>query len=197
LDYPATTSTSYRYFKENPPLFEEINYYLTGVHPKIPFQTNEYSLYHFLREGLFGVSIVEKSKDTNIDTFIAGLMQHYQFDTALIDLTSDINIAAHFACAGDIGNVGQILTILTSSIENRYFDLTQSPGRRPQIQKSFVMSLPNGLDLKSFEFIRNYNAVWLPFTITEEDKKWKIYHLSDSPGRNELRPSYWFICRHI
>ena len=84
--WKETKSTASRKNLLVSPTFDEINYWISGLH-KISGQTlNNYSLYMFLRTVL----------NTDNVELIGGLLQHYEFDTSFIDLTSDINVAAYF-----------------------------------------------------------------------------------------------------
>lgn len=106
-----------------------------------------------------------------MDAGIAGALQHYGFDTAFIDLTSDINVAAFFAAHKRVvGATGQILIIPTEKVENQFFDLTSDFGDRPKRQKSFVIMAHPEYDLKSAQFLNDTESKWIPFRLTFEDK---------------------------
>jgi hypothetical protein len=133
---------------------------------------NIYSLYFFLRETLWGISSVDEHNNAEVEKSIAGLLQHYEFDTAFIDLTSDINVAAFFASfQGQVDDIGQILIIPTTNIENRFFDLTSELGDRPKKQKAYVILAPQQLDLKSDHFKTLTGSTWIEFKLTTKDKE--------------------------
>ncbi|MCH8319250.1 MAG: FRG domain-containing protein, partial [Bacteroidetes bacterium] len=77
------------------------------------FYSSHFHLYLFLREALWNVSVVEKKNHKNpfIEIAIAGVLQHYGFDTSFLDLTSNIEIAANFAAMNKAGSQGSILVI--------------------------------------------------------------------------------------
>jgi len=153
--------------------FREINYFITGkIYPTgMSYSDSRYSLYHFLREGLYNISGFDELYDNpKIDEAIAGLLQHYGFDTAFLDITSDIQIAAAFASTGEPGTSGQVMVIASKNIENQYFDLSQLMGNRPKIQSAYALWGGPELDLKSKEFEETSGCLWFPFTLTTEDK---------------------------
>lgn len=156
----------------NKPIFPEVNYYVSGIHLPTFEIINDFSLYLFLREALWSISIVDRQPlHPKIEESIAGLMQHYGFDTGFLDLTSDILVAAYFAAGGKPGDIGQIMVLETQNIEDKYFDLTKLFGNRPKLQSSFVLSGTIDLDLKSNEFQKNYKPLWFQFELTEDDRK--------------------------
>ena len=166
--YPDTRTTLVRLLQEKrlkPNEFQEYIY----VHHK---------LYLFLRESLFGISCVETKEHgkPNIELFIAGILQHYGFDTSFLDVTSDLQIAANFASMNNVGSAGRILVIESNSLNldntNYYFDLTKCTGLRPQRQSSYVIidQLRN-LDLKDNNFLLAHSGKWFEFELTQEDKE--------------------------
>jgi hypothetical protein len=173
--------------------FNEINHWVSGRNIRTGHVSNRYSLCFFLREALREISCITQ------DESIPGLLQHYNFDTSFIDLTSDIKVAGFFASyQANIGDIGQIMIIPTQSIENRFFDLTTGLGERPKQQKSYVIIAPLEFDLKSEGFLNNTKSVWKKFKLTEEDKE--IYNnpnlLSTTNDQVVVNIIDWYEC-HI
>lgn len=141
------------------------------------FISVHFHLYLFIREAFWGISVVE-NKDHNkpfIELAIAGILQHYGFDTSFLDFTSDINIAANFASNNNVGEMGRILVIESDSLNkekiNYYFDLTKCPGLRPKIQSSYVIWDQLGqLDLKDENFLHKHGGQWYDFEIDKRSK---------------------------
>lgn len=134
-------------------------------------------LYRFLREALWGISVVDdkEHKNPSIELAIAGMLQHYGFDTSFLDLTSNIDIAANFASMNKIGEKGRILVIESESLNrvrvNYYFDLTRCQGSRPKKQNSYVLwDQSRQLDLKDDNFLSTHNGQWFDFEIDKESK---------------------------
>lgn len=117
------------------------------------------------------MNLDENQNHPNRDLAIAGLMQHYGFDTSFLDFTSELSIAAAFAATGSIGDTGQIMVLKTEVVEDKYFDLTQIAGNRPKIQSAFALWGNSNLDLKSDDLKKSYESHWLKFTLTEQDKR--------------------------
>lgn len=163
-------STSSRNKTLEHPNIDEITHWIFGA--ANGYNQNRYSLYFFLRSLQWGISNVEDQTDNiQLDASIAAALQHYGFDTAFIDLTSDINVAAFFAAhKGKVGETGQLLVIPTENIENRFFDLTKHFGDRPKRQKSFVLMAAPSDDLKSLRFLQATKSKWISFTLSMDDK---------------------------
>lgn len=154
--------------------FREINYYITGIIPEIGtiYGNGGYSLYQFLKEAIFDVyGLDQRAENPKIDLAIAGLMQHYGFETAMLDVTSDITIAASFAATGEVGDTGQIMVLETKHLEDQYFDLTKIGGNRPKKQSAFALWGSPDLDLKSSQFQSDYDPKWFKFKMTPDDKQ--------------------------
>lgn len=171
-EWTETRSTSSRKGLLDSSDFQEINYWLAGH--GVGQIGNQNSIYFFLREAIFDISCVYQrtTYDSNIDTSIAGFLQHYGFDTSFIDLTSDISVAAFFAAhEGTVGDIGQLLVLPTKPIEGGFFDLSQEFANRPKQQHSFVILAPPDFDLKSRRFQEWTNSVWIKFELTQRDKE--------------------------
>jgi len=153
------------------PILEHVNYLLTGQSIHIPLTYQCHSLFHFLREDLFNIGICnEEPYSAQIDVELAGIFQHYGFDTCLLDLTGDINIAASFASTGSPGDVGQIMMLESKKIEDKYFELTAQPGNRAIRQNAYgLLGTPN-LDVKSPDFSDEFEPKWFKFILTQNDK---------------------------
>jgi hypothetical protein len=171
-NWPTSNSTFSRTLKDHQ-WFSEINGLITGIHPTlgIEYSNSQYSLYSFLTESLVHTpEVLDNNQDASIQQIIVGILQHYGFDTSFIDVTSSIDIAASFAATGNTGDIGKIMIIETQNIEDKYFDLTRSPGNRPKMQHAFALWGTPQLDLKGEEFAKLYNPEWFDFTLTESDK---------------------------
>ncbi len=180
--------------------FIEINYWITGRHHLTGTVQNIYSLYNFLRERLYNISVAEEHFGSpDLDKAIAGLLQHYGFDTSLIDFTSEIGVAAFFATFNSkIGNVGQIFVLPTTDIENYVFDLSLDKASRPKKQKAFALVLPQGYDLKMENLVSFRKAFSVKFQLTAEDKE-RFYRndlLSVDDDNVVIDLVDWFDC-HI
>ncbi|WP_345951291.1 FRG domain-containing protein [Mucilaginibacter sp. PAMB04274] len=184
-----TSKSTYSRNLHGKPIFEEVNYLVTGIHLPTLEIINNYSLYLFLREALWNISIVDRKKQhPKIEESIAGLMQHYGFDTGFVDVTSDLLVAAHFAACGVPGDIGQIMVLETQNVADQYFDLTTLFGNRPKLQSSFVLSGTNELDLKSNEFAIDYKPKWYQFELTEYDRNRFINPELLSSSNDEVIP---------
>jgi hypothetical protein len=161
--YSKTETTYFRKLQSN--IFN-----LTQWH-QIKFATS--NLYLFLRKEFWNISIDDNSyDDSRVEIYIVGLLQHYGFDTSFIDLTSDLNVVANFCSDSSIGSSGNILVIPTANIIEHCFDLTQCPGVRPKRQKAFTLwDFKTGLDLKNNQFLTEYVAEWINFTLSDDDKR--------------------------
>lgn len=180
--------------------FNEVNYWISGHHHAIPEEkTNDFSLYYFLRESIFGLTPFDSNPDSNIELSIVGIMQHYEFDTSFFDLTSDLNIAAYFATLGsNIGDIGQLMIISSESVENKYFDLSQEIANRPQIQSSFVLWDSPELDLKSKMFTNKYGALWFKFEVTQSDiDRFQTLNVLSTEGDKIAQEIYDWYDSHI
>ncbi|MNK81759.1 FRG domain protein [compost metagenome] len=166
-----STKSTFSRFGEKQLDFTEVNYWITGVIPKIgEYYPDHYrSLYPFLKSALTESEAAVSLP--NIEFTIAAILQHYGFDTSFIDVTSSIDVAAAFASTGKSGEIGKIMVLETSKIEDLYFDLAAIPGNRPSAQHAFVLWGTTALDLKSEDFIRDYSAQWFEFELTDQDKK--------------------------
>jgi hypothetical protein len=150
-------------------------------------------LYLFLKEARFNYG----TPDAELS--IAGLLQHYGFDTVFLDVTSDISIAANFASRNNIGEKGKILVIKSKTLNeenvNYYFDLTTCPGKRPIAQSSYVIwDQQRSLDLKNKGFLSKHDAKWFEFTLGAEDKSnfydQSILSVTDDTIVNEIN-EWW------
>ena len=169
-DWKTSTSTFAREKILQRDDFAEINHFLSGRHypTGIEYPDYHYSLYNFVRETLFDPNGLHEDAPS-IDFAIAGLMQHYGFDTAFLDVTSDVRIAATFAATGKVGDRGQLMVLQTEGLQDEYFDLSMLPGHRPKIQHAFALWGTGQLDLKSADFLSRYGAKWFAFTLSEQD----------------------------
>lgn len=170
IDWPTSPTTFTRNLLGKN-IFEDVNYLLTGSALKYDFTYQHHSLFQFLREDLYGIGAINPPDyPAQIDADLAGIFQHYGFDTCLLDLTSEIRIAASFAAMGKPGDIGQIMILETSKIEDRYFDLQQQPGNRAAAQRGYGLLGTRALDVKSKEFSDLYQPLWLKFILTENDR---------------------------
>jgi hypothetical protein len=169
--YNETKSTASRIRLLTEPDFNEINIWLSGRHYPTGVLLKDNSLYHFIRESIFGVSVVDaETDDPNIDRMIAGLLQHYGFDTAWVDFTSEILVAAFFASSQSApGSEGRLFILPTSGIEEYVFDLRSDKPRRPKRQSAFALVLPYSYDLKMDNVVSPKNGISIPFCLTQED----------------------------
>ena len=154
---------------QNHDSFEEINYWLTGIHIFTMHRVNFYSLYYFIRES-FWPNLEQQLVQSRVEEYIAVILQHYGFDTALLDVTSDLFVAASFASSGNLGDSGQIMVLETKNIEDQYFDLTQMNANRPKRQSAFGLWGTPQLDLKGLEFTALYKPTWHQFILAPDDK---------------------------
>ena len=136
-----------------------------------------YELYIFLRSAIYNLSRIDNSPDNPfVEHYIAGILQHYGFDTSFIDLTADLSVAGHFASGSDIGSRGRLFVISMPSIIENCFDLTKCPGNRPKIQKAFALWDNCYIDLKNKQYLKDHSAAWFEFTLAEEDKAFNNPH---------------------
>ncbi|GAA3934456.1 DUF262 domain-containing protein [Chitinophaga oryziterrae] len=167
----TNSSTTYSRNLQGQPLFDDVNYLLTGQHPFLPYQYQEHSLYHFLREAIYDIGVVSKENyEAEIDVYLAGIFQHYGFDTNLLDLTDAMEIAASFAAWGNPGDIGQIMLLETQKIEGYYYELKGQFGHRALRQNAYGLLGTVNLDLKSKDFINGYQPKWFKFILTQQDK---------------------------
>lgn len=104
----------------------------------------------------------------------AGFLQHYGIPTELLDLTSDLDVAAFFASYNEIGRDGLICVLPTEAISNKsiIIDLTQHPtAERPRRQSAYTFFHQKYLNLKDEECVKDLNLKWFAFTLTQEDRK--------------------------
>jgi hypothetical protein len=198
--WEKTQSNASRNRLTDDPDFSEINYWITGRHLKIGVVQNNYSLYNFLRESLYGISVVDEYfSNPNLDKAIAGLLQHYGFDTCLIDFTSEIDVAAFFASFNSAtGNEGQIFVLPTINIEDYVFDLSLDKASRPKKQKAFALVLPQDYDLKTENSLSFKKGFSIKFRLTTNDKE-RFYRddlLSIAGDNVVIDIVNWFDC-HI
>lgn len=170
--YWPSSMTTYSRNLDKKPFIEDVNYLLFGFNRFVDFQYQSHSLYLFLREAIYDIGVVSPEQyEAEIDLFIAGIFQHYGFDTSLLDLTDDIQIAANFAAFGKVGDVGQIMVIESNKIEGHYYNLKSQPGNRASRQNAYGLLGTTQLDLKSDEFQNKYQPKWFKFILTESDKE--------------------------
>ena len=169
--WPQTRSTFSRHQLSKQSIFPGINYWLTGKHMQLGFQLNHFSLYFFLREAIGGIScIVDDNTSIKTDQSIAGLLQHYGFDTSFIDVTSDINVAAFFgSCDAKPDGFGQIMVLPTITMQTRFFDLSNEKANRPKKQSAYALLTSEEFDLKSHQFQQEYRSIWIKYRITKDD----------------------------
>lgn len=165
--WPTSMTTFSRNLKDHPD-FREINHWVSGLQLETGEVLNSYALYPFLKYALWPSE--EAQADKMIEIYINGIMQHYGFDTSLLDVTSDLLVAASFAATGWPNDTGQIMVLETKNVEDQYFDLTQMFGNRAKLQSAFVLYGTPALDLKSGEFSGLYQPSWHQFTLTQADK---------------------------
>lgn len=178
--YPEITPTSARdseFKKLTEEHKKEVYAVLTGHMYGTNYQYDYFEgvagLYYFLRETVHNIGILESPSASNIeiDADIFGIFQHYGFSTAFIDLTDDIRVAAHFASAGgSIGSEGRIMIVSKERLNDALFNNTSSSAQRPFRQHAYFLLLPEGYDLLSDDFIKDYDVKYLKFHLSENDK---------------------------
>ncbi|GAB4015280.1 hypothetical protein GCM10028808_40170 [Spirosoma migulaei] len=147
--------------------------HMYGTDYQYDYSTQIAGLYYFLREAIFGIGILDapSASTLEIDAEIFGIFQHYGFSTAFIDLTDDINVAAHFSSAGGVvGSEGRIMIIPKDRLNKELFNGTSSLAQRPFRQRAYFLLIPEGYDLLSDDFIRDYDVKFLKFHLSENDK---------------------------
>ena len=76
------------------------------------------------------------------DLEILDQLQHYGYQTNLIDFTTDYLIALYFACDGEFGQDGRVILLRRGSVETR---VPKGPSSRVVAQKSIFVVPPSGL----------------------------------------------------
>lgn len=160
-------------------IFPEINQWISGDHLQLGIQVNQNSLYYFLREVIWRIPCITPSRESyTIDQSIAGLLQHYGFDTSFIDLTSDIHVAAFFGSYGATpGGTGQIMILPTKHLEGSVFDLSREEANRPKRQSAYALLAPEQFNLKAIEFQKDSGLKWIRYEISKDDID--RYHLPE------------------
>lgn len=116
----------------------------------------------------------------------AGFLQHYGMPTELLDLSSDLDVAAYFASGGGIGNTGLICVVplSTASRNSIVVDLRYHPRAvRPRRQSAFALKHRRHIDIKDNDCISELELVWLSFELQEQDilrSREKQHHLLDA-----------------
>ncbi|MDN3550998.1 FRG domain-containing protein [Mucilaginibacter aquaedulcis] len=167
ITWPTSMNTFSRNLKGHPD-FREINHWVSGLQLETAVPLNRYALYPFLKYALWTTE--EKRADPMVEIYINGIMQHYGFDTSLLDVSSDLLVAASFAATGSPRETGQIMVLETKYVEDEYFDLTDMFGNRAKLQSAYVLHGTSALDLKNADFTNQYHTTWHQFTLTQEDK---------------------------
>lgn len=110
--------------------------------------------------------------------YSAAYLQHYGLPTELLDITSDLDIAAYFASTGNIGETGLICVFSLKDIHTKsiIIDLTNHPSaERPRRQSGYAFFHKKFTDIKEKSCIKELNLKWFSFTLQEEDiKKFKV-----------------------
>jgi hypothetical protein len=167
VSWTTSMTTFSRSLKDHPD-FAEINYWTSGLQPVSADVLNPYALYPFLKYALWPTEAVRADK--MVEIYINGIMQHYGFATSLLDVSSDLLVAANFAATGTLGDTGQLMVLETKNVEDQYFDLTQMFGNRAKLQSAYVLWGTPALDLKNQDFSDRYQPSWHSFSLTQEDK---------------------------
>lgn len=101
-----------------------------------------------------------------------GFLQHYEAPTDLLDLTSDIQVAAYFASGGEVGAAG-LLAIVPADLGSRVElqDLTNHPSaNRPRRQRAFTFATNRFVDIKTSEAAAELGIRWYRFTLQQSDR---------------------------
>ena len=173
IEWKTTHATIFR----NEPLVvqlkSDIDKWIAGQHPLLGVQINNYTLYYFLREALWEKSCVDGLPDDfDVQQTIAGIMQHYGLDTAMIDLTADLHTAAFFASNQAVpGTIGQLMVVPTENLAGSIFNLAADQCLRARRQQAHALLGTSGLDLQSDNFKDKFNAKWFSFQLTDDDVK--------------------------
>ncbi len=95
------------------------------------------------------------------------LLQHYGFPTLFVDLTSSVEVAAHFAVDRNKSELGRILVchISQSWAQKMVVDLTGIDWAiRPQRQHAYLVNVGEDGDLQRLPWVRDYR-----FIVTDTD----------------------------
>jgi hypothetical protein len=101
-----------------------------------------------------------------------GFLQHYGFPTEFLDATSDLLVAASFACSLRVGEEGALCIIPTRQLVERgeLMDLRIGNfAKRPRLQSAFAIRCEKYPDMKGAKAISALKLDWLPFRLTHED----------------------------
>lgn len=102
----------------------------------------------------------------------AGFLQHYGMPTGLLDVTSDLDIAAYFASGGEVGESGLfcVLPVDVVAQHSTIIDLTQHPyAERPRRQSAYALWHRTHSDIKNVDCINNLDLQWFEFTLKLAD----------------------------
>jgi FRG domain len=100
-------------------------------------------------------------------------IQHYGGPSTIMDLTGNVQVAAHFASYAKTGTVGSFAVITSSTLAKKMqlLDLTIHPiADRPVKQKAFGLMASTGFNLKNPVTVSSLNISWFKFTLTANDK---------------------------
>jgi hypothetical protein len=109
--------------------------------------------------------------------YSSGFLQHYGAPTELLDITSDLKVAAFFASEGRAGDTGLMCTFPVAVISKNSvtIDLREHPGaERPRRQSAFGFFNRKYVDIKDQKCIQELQLHWFSFTLQQTDKS--LYH---------------------
>lgn len=104
----------------------------------------------------------------------AGFLQHYGAPTRLLDVTTSLEVAAHFA-AGAVAGTNGLMYVLPLDVVSQKcipIDLRDHPGaERPRRQSALALFNTHFNDLKSVDCIHALRAEWFSFELLPSDIK--------------------------
>lgn len=151
ISYPTSTSSLYR-VKTDPSLSIEFKEKINNICKKINLELQKFA----------GISPIHS------EAFI----QHYGLPTTLLDVTSSLDIAAHFASDSKIGETGLICVLSYENMDRdtNIIDLRNHHyALRPRWQQALAFSHNYFLDLKSTTCIKRLKLKWFSFILNETD----------------------------
>ncbi len=155
--YPHTHSLIFRIIHEQQLVpTNQVQYLidtLDEIHCKLNMVINDIPVFSTPEAALAACANVTQSDPIEI---LGAFLQHYYLPTPLLDVTSDLDIAAHFAAYPVEGvpesqpNLGQFYVFNVEELRKagrKVFSLEKSKALRPSTQKAYSLFLRGGEDL--------------------------------------------------